>query len=157
MQFEQDKDPALRQDYLRRVQVTTPDSPLAAHMAKAFLTGGILCLIAQLILHFLISRMGWDRENAGSITTIVMIGIGVLATGLGVYDKIYAFGGGGAALPVTGFANSVASPAMEFKKEGWITGTGAKIFSLAGPVLVYGISASVLVGVMYLLLEGVMG
>lgn len=152
MNFAEDALPANRLRYRRMVERATQNSALWLHVLRAFAVGGALCLLAQGIL-LLLTATGLDKESAGTVTTMAMIALGVVSTGFGVYDKLYTFGGAGAAVPVTGFANSVSAPAMEFKKEGWITGTGAKMFSLAGPVLIYGVSAATLVGILAWIVE----
>jgi len=152
MDFNRDGDEYQRQQYDRMVKLASKNSPLALNCAKAFFTGGFICCVGQAILLALTEGAGLDKDSAASFTTMTMIFLGTTLTGIGVYDKVSKFGGAGAAVPVTGFANSVAAPAVEFKKEGWVTGMGAKIFSIAGPVLVYGISASVAVGLIYWIL-----
>lgn len=117
---------------------------------KAFLVGGIICDIGQFINNYLKS-MGLEKEIVSSATSLIMIFLGALLTGIGIYDKIGRFAGAGSIVPITGFANSIVSPAMEFKKEGYVFGVGAKMFTIAGPVLVYGISTSVLIGIIYYL------
>ena len=102
-------------------------------------------------LYDLSSQYGFSKEDTGSITSIIMIFLGGLFTGLGVYDRIAEFAGAGTVVPITGFANSIVSPAMEYKSEGYITGVGTKMFTVAGPVLVFGICSSVIVGFLYLI------
>ena len=114
----------------------------------AFLVGGAICTIGQFILNMLI-KFGIDEETAKLWLPIIMIFIGASLTGLGVYDKIGDYAGAGSVVPITGFANSVVSPAIEHKNEGYILGVGAKIFTIAGPVLAYGITSSIIVGIFY--------
>lgn len=121
-------------------------SPLAADMLKAFVSGGLICCIGQLISDLYVGA-GIDREAAASLCSVTLVFIGAALTGLGIYDRIASFAGGGSLVPITGFANSVVSPALEFKTEGYITGTAVKMFTIAGPVIVYGLSASVIYGV----------
>lgn len=136
------------QAYARLVQTYHPPRPVLRNLLAAFLVGGSICVFAQVVLDFLVRR-GLPANQAQAMTSSFMVFLGALFTGLGVYDKLGKFAGMGAALPITGFANSIVSPAMEFKREGYVFGVGAKLFSLAGPVLVYGISASVIVGLIY--------
>ena len=112
--------------------------------------GGLICSIGQLILDICKFR-GLDQETSGSIVAIILVGITAFLTGLNVFNKIGKFAGAGSLIPITGFSNSIVSPAMEYKSEGYIMGVGAKMFTVAGPVLVYGISASILVGIVYLI------
>ena len=114
----------------------------------AFLIGGGICTVGQAVLNFYTAR-GLDADAAGSATCITMILLGALLTGLGIYDKLANIAGAGTLVPITGFANAVVSPALEFKTEGYITGTAAKMFIISGPVIVFGVSASVVYGVIY--------
>lgn len=140
-----------KQEYRAYVKSFSPASPLAKDALRAFLTGGLICAFGQLL------RQGWlafglGKEAAGSAVSVSLVFLGALLTGLGVYDKLAKFGGAGTLVPITGFANAVASPALEFKTEGYITGTAVKMFTIAGPVIVYGIVASVVYGVALMLL-----
>ena len=117
-------------------------------MLWAFLVGGAICLAGQLIVNFYMN-MGLDKDGAATAGSITLVFIGALLTGLGVYDDMAKIGGAGTLVPITGFANSVAAPALEFKTEGFVTGTAVKMFSIAGPVIVYGIAASVVYGLVY--------
>ncbi|MBO5303599.1 MAG: SpoVA/SpoVAEb family sporulation membrane protein [Lachnospiraceae bacterium] len=121
-------------------------------MAKAFLTGGIICVIGQGILEYC-TRLGLDKETAGSWCSILLVLLSVLLTGFNLYPKIATFGGAGALVPITGFANSVAAPCIEFKKEGQVFGIGCKIFTIAGPVILYGIFTSWVLGLIYWILK----
>lgn len=132
-------------DYVKQV---TPTHSLPLNMLKAFITGGIICTIGQAIMNYCMSN-NIDEKTAGSWTTLILILLSVVLTGLNIFPKIAKFGGAGALVPITGFANSVASPAIEFKKEGQIFGIGCKIFTIAGPVILYGICTSALVGFVY--------
>lgn len=125
------------------VKQATPNSQLFLDMVKAFAVGGIICVIGQLITDFYIG-MDIGKEDASALTSASLIFIGALLTGLGVYDKIANVGKAGTLVPITGFANSIVSPAMEYKTEGLVPGVGTKMFTIAGPVIVYGISASVI-------------
>lgn len=122
-----------------------PRSPVKGNLLRAFCVGGAICALGQLILH-LWGCAGLDEKEAATACSICLVFLGALLTGLGVYDDIARFAGAGTLVPITGFANSVVSPALEFKTEGMITGVAVKMFSIAGPVLVYGVSASVLYG-----------
>lgn len=137
-------------EYDQMVKDSMKKSPVALDCLKAFLVGGIICTIGEGVSMIGSDLLHLTQENTSAFTAIVMVFLGALLTGLGVYDKIYNFGGAGAAVPITGFSNSVVSPAMEFRREGLIMGTGARMFSIAGPVLVYGIGGSVLAGLIYL-------
>ncbi len=135
-------------EYIRRQQ---PRSPLGKDMLCAFLTGGLICVLGQL-LNALFMRWGLSQETAGSAVSITLVFLGALLTGLGIYDDLARFAGAGTLVPITGFANAMVAPALEFKREGFITGTAAKMFSIAGPVIVFGISASDLYGLILVLL-----
>jgi len=136
------------EEYKAYIESISPKSPCRRNMFRAFWTGGVICMVGQLVLNFW-AAWGLDEQTAASATCITMIFLGVLLTGLGVYDKIANYAGAGTLVPITGFANAVASPAIEFKAEGFITGTAAKMFIIAGPVIVYGISAGVVYGLIY--------
>lgn len=128
-----------------------PRSRLCSNMLKAFFVGGLICCIGQLIMD-LYMQTGLSKPDAGNATSITLVFLGALLTGLGIYDRLAKFAGGGTLVPITGFANSVVAPALEFKTEGLVTGTAAKMFVIAGPVIVYGIGASVVYGLLLLLL-----
>lgn len=138
------------QDYVKQV---TPTHSLWKNMAKAFLTGGIICVIGQGIMNCA-QTLGMDREAAGAWTSIVLVLLSVLLTGFNIYPGIAKFGGTGALVPITGFANSVAAPAIEFQKEGQVFGIGCKIFTIAGPVILYGVFTSWVLGVIYWVMKG---
>ena len=121
---------------------------LTLNMLKAFLVGGIICCIGQGIMNFAMSR-GLDQMNAGKWTSVILVLISVILTGLNIYPTIAKFGGAGALVPITGFANGVAAPAIEFKKEGQVFGIGSQIFPIGGPVILYGIFTSWLLGLVY--------
>lgn len=139
-----------KKEYGEYVKKMSPDSPMGADMLKAFAVGGAICCIGQAILNGY-SAAGLTQENASMATSITLVFIGALLTGLGLYDKLAKIGGAGTLVPITGFANSVVAPALEFKSEGYITGTAVKIFTIAGPVIVFGISASVVYGIILVL------
>lgn len=139
-----------KQEYREWSQQQAPPTKKAKNLLMAFLVGGIICTIGQVIQRLLLET-GLERDDASAVTTLIMIFIGAFLTGLNVYDNIGKVGGAGAAIPVTGFANSIVSPAMEYKKEGYVMGVGAKMFVIAGPVLVYGIVTSIVAGILYFL------
>lgn len=139
------------QEYAALVKQRAGKSPLGRDMAWAFLVGGAICALGQYLLN-LYQHLGLDQDGAGAATSITLIGEAALLTGLGWFDKLAKRAGAGTLVPITGFANAMVSPALEFKTEGLVTGTAAKLFTVAGPVLVFGISASVVYGVVYFLL-----
>ncbi|MCL2416097.1 MAG: SpoVA/SpoVAEb family sporulation membrane protein [Defluviitaleaceae bacterium] len=130
------------------VKSVSPNSRLGLNCIKAFAVGGGICVLGQ-ALYALYGYFGASLENASMYTAITLVAIAVILTGFGKFDDIVKFCGAGASVPITGFANAVAAPAIEFKKEGWILGMAAKMFIIAGPVIVYGTLASVIVGVIY--------
>lgn len=136
-------------DYVKRI---TPTHNLPINMAKAFVTGGIICTVGQVITNFAKSQ-GLEQDMAGTWCSVVLVLISVILTGLNIYPKIGKFGGAGSLVPITGFANSVAAPAIEYKAEGQVFGIGCKIFTIAGPVILYGIMSSWALGVIYYLLK----
>lgn len=139
------------QEYAALVKQRAGKSPLGRDMAWAFLVGGAICALGQYLLN-LYQRLGLDQDGAGAATSITLIGAAALLTGLGWFDKLAKRAGAGTLVPITGFANAVVSAAIEFKTEGRILGTGAKMFTIAGPVIVYGtLSAVVYGGVLWLL------
>ncbi|MDR1532594.1 MAG: stage V sporulation protein AC [Clostridiales bacterium] len=140
------------QEYSDLVKRMSPPSNTVVNCLKAFAVGGLICCVGQVIINFLMSA-GLSKDDAGMYTSIVLIFAGTLLTGIGVYDKIGEFAGAGSVVPITGFANSVAAPALEFKKEGFVMGMGAKMFIVAGPVLVYGTLTSILVGIVYYIIR----
>ncbi len=135
-------------EYNSLVKKESPGSKWYINIPKAYLFGGTICCIGELIRQFYIS-LKFSDVVAGSFTSITMIFIGALLTGTGVYDKLGKHGGAGTAVPITGFANSIVSPAMEFKTDGFVMGVGAKMFTVAGPVIVYGTICSVIVGILH--------
>ena len=141
-------------DYQRRVNEKMPKSKTFLQCVRAFISGGIICCIGQLIHDFAKLVLNFSESNVAAFTAIVLVFLGATLTGIGVYDNIGSWAGAGRVVPITGFANPIVSPAMEFKREGYVLGLGAKMFSIAGPVLVYGISASVLVGLIACLISG---
>ena len=122
-------------------------------MARAFVAGGLICVLGQAILNLCQNMFSMTLETAGSWCSLLLVGLSVLLTGLNLYQKIVKFAGAGALVPITGFANSVAAPAIEYQKEGQVFGIGCKIFTIAGPVILYGTVASWLLGLIYWVLK----
>lgn len=139
----------LEKEYEEYVKMITPTHNLYLQMLKAFIVGGIICVIGQFLLNFASGSLGMDKEMSGSFCSLILVFMSVLLTGLNIYPSIVKFGGAGALVPITGFANSVAAPAVEFKKEGQVFGIGCKIFTIAGPVILYGIFTSWVLGLCY--------
>lgn len=139
-----------KQQYDTLVKKISPNSKSWIDIPKAFVVGGIICCIGQGLTD-LYGRAGFDEKTAAAWTSITLVFLSALLTGLGLYEKIAKHGGAGTLVPITGFANAVASPALEFKAEGFVLGVGAKIFAIAGPVILYGTAASVLYGLVYYL------
>ena len=138
-----------KQEYAKYIKKVTPTHNLFLQMLKAFIVGGIICLIGQFILNIAKNNYGMDKETAGSWCSLILVLCSVVLTGLNVYPKIVKWGGAGALVPITGFANSVAAPAIEYQAEGQVYGIGCRIFTIAGPVILYGIFASWLLGFIY--------
>lgn len=134
-----------QKQYDKMVKKSSPNSKTFMNCIKAFLIGGLICAVGQGFMNLYIF-LGLDEKSAKTLTSITLIFLGILLTAIGVYDKIARHAGAGTLVPITGFANSMSSPAIEFKAEGFITGLGAKLFIIAGPVIVYGISASIIYG-----------
>ncbi|MFA7149212.1 MAG: stage V sporulation protein AC [Syntrophomonadaceae bacterium] len=137
-------------EYDSLVQQLKPKPPLLKHCFWAFVVGGLICVLAQIILDFL-QAGGMGQTDASSVTSVIMIFLGALLTGIGVYDKLGKTAGAGSIVPITGFSNVIVASAMEFKREGYIFGVGAHIFSIAGPTLVFGFAVSTLIGLIKLL------
>ena len=135
-------------EYAKHVKDLSPKSPIFTNCLKAFLIGGLICTIGQLIQNGYLA-LGMEKEDAGTAMSMTLVAISALLTGLSLYDNIAKHAGAGTLVPITGFANAVAAPAVEFKTEGFILGVGAKMFTIAGPVIVYGVSASVVYGLIY--------
>ena len=140
-----------KKEYQEYVNQMSPNSPTLKNCFNAFWVGGLICSIGQIIMDYCMYR-GLSQENAGTVVSIGLIGLSAILTGLNIFNRIGKFAGAGSLVPITGFANSVVSPAMEYKSEGYIMGVGAKMFTVAGPVLVYGISTAIIVGFCSLLL-----
>ena len=137
-------------DYQEYVDKKSPNSPILKNCFNAFWVGGLICTIGQFIMEICKYR-GLDNEISATITSIILIFLSAFLTALNLFNRIGKFAGAGSLVPITGFANSIVSPAMEYKSEGYVMGVGAKMFTVAGPVLVYGISTSILVGIVYLI------
>ncbi len=137
-----------QQEYDKMVKQASPNSPIFMNCLKAFISGGIICIIGQLLSNFYTGK-NFSKEEAALLVSITLIGLSALLTALGWYEKLGKFCGAGTIVPITGFANSVVSPAIEFKKEGMVFGMAAKMFIVAGPVIVYGTLTSMLVGLVY--------
>jgi stage V sporulation protein AC len=133
-------------EYSELVKKRSPNTKLPVTLTKAFLIGGTICMVGQAFLN-LYTKLGMDKTTAGAVTSMTLIFIAAVMTGLKLYDKLAKHGGAGTLVPITGFANAVVAPALEHKTEGFILGIGAKMFTLAGPVIVYGVTASALYGV----------
>lgn len=140
-----------KEEYKRLVKKHEPKSNMLKNCIFAFFIGGVICDIGQLIQNALLNF--FSKDISSTLTSIAMIFLGAFLTGIGVYDKIGKFAGAGSIVPITGFANSIVSPAVEYKKEGFVFGVGAKMFLIAGPVLVYGISTSIIIGIIYYILH----
>ena len=137
-----------KQQYADYVKEVTPTHSLWMNMVRAFLVGGAICAIGQGILNY-VQSLGLDEKSAGTWTSIVLVLMSIILTGFNLYPSIAKFGGAGALVPITGFANSVAAPAIEFQKEGQVFGIGCKIFTIAGPVILYGVFTSWVAGLLY--------
>ena len=137
-----------QKSYQEYVDQKSPNSPILKNCFNAFWVGGLICSIGQIIMD-ICKHNGLDTQLSGTVVSIILIGISALLTGLNIFNKIGKFAGAGSLVPITGFANSIVSPAMEYKSEGYVMGVGGKMFTVAGPVLVFGISTSILVGIIY--------
>lgn len=137
-------------DYQNYVDQKSPNSPILKNCFNAFWVGGLICSIGQIIMEICKSR-GLSTEISGTVVSILLIAVSAFLTGLNLFNKIGKFAGAGSLVPITGFANSIVAPAMEYKSEGYVMGVGGKMFTVAGPVLVFGISTSIIVGIVYLI------
>ena len=135
-------------DYDNFVQARAQKSPIVKDCLLAFVIGGAICMLGQAIMDGF-TALGLNKTDAGTATSVSLVALSALLTGLNLYNKLGRFGGAGTLVPITGFANAVVSPAMDFKTEGFITGMAAKMFTVAGPVIVFGVSASVVYGLIY--------
>lgn len=140
-------------EYQEYVNKKSPNSPIFKNCFNSFWVGGLICLIGQIIMEICNYR-GFNTETSSTIVSISLIFLSAFLTALNLFNKIGKFAGAGSLIPITGFANSIVSPAMEYKSEGYVMGVGAKMFTVAGPVLVYGISTSVIIGIIYLIFNG---
>ena len=136
--------------YQEYVDKKSPNSPILKNCFNAFWVGGLICTFGQ-IISLICKARGFDEATSGTIVSIILIAISAFLTSLNLFNKIGKFAGAGSLIPITGFANSIVSPAMEYKSEGYVMGVGGKMFTVAGPVLVFGISTSILVGIIYLI------
>ncbi|MBE7083691.1 MAG: stage V sporulation protein AC [Clostridiales bacterium] len=136
-------------NYLEYVKAISPKTNQKRSLLHAFWVGGTICCIGQTFRFILENFIGLSGDELSAYVSMIMIFLGAFLTGLGVYDRIGKYAGGGSIVPITGFANSVVSPAVEFKTEGYIFGTAAKMFTVAGPIIVFGVASSVLVGLLY--------
>ncbi|MBR6525127.1 MAG: stage V sporulation protein AC [Clostridia bacterium] len=144
----------LRKQYARMVEKVTPSSKLLEGCLRSFWVGGLICTLGQAFSDLGYRYLSLNSTEASTFGSMVLVFITALLTGIGIFDRIGKYAGAGTVVPITGFANAMVSPAMEYRPEGWVLGTGAKLFTIAGPVLVYGITASVAVGLIYCLIGG---
>ena len=135
-------------EYEKLVQKASPKSPIGKDCLNAFWICGLICVLGQILTNSY-GALGLDKDAAATATSITLVTLSALLTGLSLYDNLAKYGGAGTLVPITGFANAIAAPAVEFKTEGFILGVGAKLFTIAGPVIVYGLSASVVYGFLY--------
>lgn len=142
-----------KQEYSDYVDKKSPNSPILKNCFNAFWVGGLICTIGQFIMDFC-KYKGMAETQASTVVSIILIAISAILTGLNIFNKIGKFAGAGSLIPITGFANSIVSPAIEYKSEGYVMGVGGKMFTVAGPVLVFGISTSVIVGMIATLFAG---
>ena len=139
-------------EYSEFVKRREPKSPVMGDVLKAFLVGGLICCLGQGLILFYTGWAGMDEETGGTAASMTLVALSALLTGLNVYDQIARFAGAGTLVPITGFANAVVSPALEFKSEGYVLGTAAKMFTIAGPVIAFGVAASVVYGLVLCLI-----
>ena len=139
-------------EYQILVEEMSPKSPIGKDCLIAFVVGGLICTLGQWFIHCY-SALGLEKDAAGTAASMTLVALSALLTGLSLYDNLAIYAGAGTLVPITGFANAMVSPALEFKSEGYITGTAVKLFTVAGPVLVYGISASVIYGLILCLMK----
>ena len=135
-------------EYQKLVDEISPKSPMGKDCLGAFLVGGIICAVGQFFINYY-TKLGLDKTSAGTAASMTLVLMSAVLTGLSLYDNIAKYAGAGTLVPITGFANAITAPAVEFKTEGFILGVGAKMFTIAGPVIVYGVSASVVYGFIY--------
>lgn len=144
----ENKEKKIKEEFKNILEKSRPKPKVFKNCLFAFIVGGLICVIGQFFQNMFI-YLKVPGEDVSTYVAIIMVFIGAFLTGVGIYDKIASFAGAGSVVPITGFANSIVAPAMEYKKEGFVFGVGAKMFTIAGPVLVYGISSSVIVGIIY--------
>ena len=135
-------------EYSKLVDELSPNSPMWKDCLNAFWIGGLICTVGQIFVTWY-GKLGLDKDNAGTAASMTLVAISALLTGLSLYDDIAKCAGAGTLVPITGFANAISAPAVEFKTEGFVLGVAAKMFTIAGPVIVYGLSASVVYGLIY--------
>lgn len=135
-----------QKQYSDYVDKKSPNSPIVKNCFNAFWVGGLICVLGEIIVDYCMYR-GMDNTSASTVASIALIAISAILTGLNVFNRIGKFAGAGSLVPITGFANSIVSPAIEYKSEGYVMGVGGKMFTVAGPVLVFGISTSVIIGI----------
>ena len=135
-------------EYGKLVKSMAPKSPIVKDCLNAFWIGGLICVLGQLVMNGYMA-LGLEKKDASTAVSMSLVALSALLTGLSLYDNIAKYAGAGTLVPITGFANSIAAPAVEFKTEGFILGVGAKMFTIAGPVIVYGVTASVVYGLIY--------
>ncbi len=143
------------EEYNKYVDIVTPKHSCIKNCMNAFFVGGLICILGQAINNIAISSFELNKDDAGSWTSIILIFISVLLTGFNLYKKITKYGGAGALVPITGFANSVAAPTIEYQKEGEVFGKGVKVFTIAGPVILFGIFVSWILGLIYYILKSI--
>ena len=141
-----------KNEYKNYVDKMTPNSPIVKDIIFAFLVGGTICTIGQVFFN-MYENFGFEKDSVAMLTSSTMVFLGALFTGFGLYDNLAKYAGAGTIVPITGFANAVASPAIEFKSEGYILGLAVKMFSVAGPVIVYGITSGFLAGIIYYIMS----
>lgn len=139
-----------QKQYSDYVDKKSPNSPIVKNCFNAFWVGGLICTIGQIIIDYCMYR-GMDNTSASTVASIALIALSAILTGLNIFNRIGKFAGAGSLVPITGFANSIVSPAIEYKSEGYVMGVGGKMFTVAGPVLVFGISTSVIIGIIAVL------
>ncbi|MCI9063736.1 MAG: stage V sporulation protein AC [Clostridia bacterium] len=142
-----------QKDYQNYVDQKSPNSPIIKNCFNAFWVGGLICSIGQIIMEYCMYK-GLSETMSGTVVSIILIAISAFLTGLNLFNKVGKFAGAGSLVPITGFANSIVAPAMEYKSEGYVMGVGAKMFTVAGPVLVYGISSAIVIGLLFLIFNG---
>lgn len=146
-----------KKEYRKYVDARAPKSPLARNCVHAFWVGGVICTIGQLLMYLFGEVCGINKTDSGTLVSVTLVLVAVVLTGIGVFDNIAKYAGAGTLVPITGFANSVVSPAIDSKSEGVVLGVGAKIFTVAGPVLLYGTLSGAIYGVIYCIVSAVMG